>query len=206
MQFIIVANDDLAPLGRQLAHALSVQNAHSGAFWTAKHYTDNEAQLDGKQPVIFLGENEVSKSYADVLPERFRGYSTRCSYEGAKAVLVADEPDEVGRKELAGLGRVVEDKQKELRQLAAAAAAASASGAAAAGAVGFTLGPSLALSLAVPTAGLVILPVGAAFYAVHSWISARKRRQEYRELQYEYLLSRFLMDEFDAYVAGVQGC
>ena len=68
MQFIIVANDDLTPMGRQLAHALSMQPSHSGALWTVKHYRDNEAQLDGKQPVIFLGDNEVARSYVAVLP------------------------------------------------------------------------------------------------------------------------------------------
>ena len=60
MQFIIVADDDLAPLGRQIAHALSNQKTHSGAFWSVKHYKDNEAQLDGKQPVIFLGDHELT--------------------------------------------------------------------------------------------------------------------------------------------------
>ena len=33
MQFIIVADKDLAPFGRQLAHNLSEQEHHDGAFW-----------------------------------------------------------------------------------------------------------------------------------------------------------------------------
>jgi len=198
MQFIIVANDDLAPLGRQFAHALSVQKTHSGAFWTIKHYKDNEAQLDGKQPVVFLGDNEVAKSYVDVLPERFRGFGTRCSYEGAKAVLVADEPEDVSHEDIASLKKAVEGNQEELRRRAASAAAASATGAA--GAVG-------ASAVASAVGAVLWAPVlaGLIAYAIHRFMSARKRKQQYRKLQYEYALSRFLKDEFETYVGGIEG-
>ena len=47
--------------------------------------------------------------------------------------------------------------------------------------------------------------VGVIAYLVHRFMSARKRKQEYRKLQYEYALSRFLKDEFEAYVGGVEG-
>jgi hypothetical protein len=198
MQFIIVANDDLAPLGRQLAHALSVQKTHSGAFWTVKHYKDNEAQLDGKQPVVFLGDNEVAKSYVDVLPERFRGFGTKCSFEGAKAVLVADEPEDVGHEDIASLKRAVEGNQEELRRRAASAAAASATGA-----VGAMGASAFAFAIGVVLWAPVL--VGGIAYLVHRFMSARKRKQEYRMLQYEYALSRFLKDEFEAYVGGVEG-
>ncbi|MCK9521481.1 MAG: hypothetical protein M0R76_00355 [Proteobacteria bacterium] len=198
MQFIIVASDDLAPLGRQLAHALSVQKTHSGAFWTVKHYKDNEAQLDGKQPVVFLGDNEVAKSYVDVLPERFRGFGTKCSFEGAKAVLIADEPDDVSHEDIASLKRAVEGNQEELRRRAASAAAASATGA-----VGAMGASAVASAIGVVLWAPVL--VGVVAYLVHRFMSARKRKQEYRKLQYEYALSRFLKDEFEAYVSGVEG-
>ncbi len=190
MQFIIVAKDDLAPQGRQLAHALSVQKTHSGAFWTVKHYKDNEAQLDGKQPVIFLGSNEVAESYIDVLPERFRGFGTKCAFEGAKAVLIAVEPYDVSYEDIKSLKRAVEGNQAEIRRRATSATKAD-------------LFHCYAMCYSVLVGGVVV--GGVVAYLVYRFMSARKRKQEYRKLQYEYALSRFLKDEFEAYVSGVEG-
>jgi hypothetical protein len=198
MQFIIVANDDLAPLGRQLAHALSIQKTHSGAFWTVKHYKDNEAQVDGKQPVVFLGDSEVAKSYVDVLPERFREFGTKCSFEGAKAVLIVDDPNDINHENIASLRRAVGDNQDELRRRAKSAAAASATG----------VDGSVGASAVASVVGLILWApvfVGVIGYVVHRLMGARNRRKEYRKLQYEYVLSRFLKDEFEAYVGGVDG-
>lgn len=204
MQFIIVANDDLAALARRLAHALSMQKTHSGAFWTVKHYRDNEAQLDGKQPVVFLGDNEVAKSYVDILPERFRGFGTRCSYEGAKAALIADEPDDVTDEDIASLKRGVEGNQEELRRRAASSGAGSAAGLVGLVALGWLTGSifmaAMLYGLGTLAYGLVALPFG-----ISKEIRARRRKQEYRKLQYEYALSRFLKDEFEKFVGGLEG-
>jgi len=192
MQFIIVADDDRTLLGRQIAHALSNQKAHSGAFWTVKHYIDNEAQLDGKQPVIFLGSHELTESYVDVLPERFRGYGARCLYEGAKAVLVAEAPRDVSLDDLEVLQSAVEENQEELRRRAEEAEEGDDGGFAAAAAVGIAF-------LRLGLAGVMIV------WAIKKHLSGRKRRQEYHKLQYDYLLSRFLVEEFESYVAGIEG-
>lgn len=191
MQFIIVADEDLAPLGRQIAHALSNQKTHSGAFWSVKHYKDNEAQLDGKQPVIFLGDHELTQSYVDVLPERFRGYGARCHHEGSKAVLVADTPSDVSLGDLKELEAALGQSQDELRRRAEAAEAAGAG----AGAFG----------LFASAVGVALLPGGLIAWAIKKYLSARKRRQEYSKLQYDYLLARFLVEEFEAYVTGIEG-
>lgn len=197
MQFIIVADEDLAPLGRQIAHALSNQKTHSGAFWSVKHYKDNEAQLDGKQPVIFLGDHELTQSYVDVLPERFRGYGARCHHEGSKAVLVADTPSDVSLEDLKELEAALGLSQDELRRRAEAAEAAGAG----AGDVGAAAVAS-AVGVALWGYGLA----GLIAWAIEKYLSARKRRQEYSKLQYDYLLARFLVEEFEAYVTGIEGC
>lgn len=199
MQFIIVADDDLAPLGRQIAHALSKQKTHSGAFWSVKHYKDNEAQLDGKQPVIFLGDHELTESYVDVLPERFRGYGARCHHEGSKAVLLAETPSDVSLGDLKELQAALDQSQDELRRRAEAAEAAEAAGAGA-GAVGAAAVAS-AVGVALWGYGLA----GLIAWAIKKYLSARKRRQEYSKLQYDYLLARFLVEEFEAYVTGIEG-
>lgn len=197
MQFIIVADEDLAPLGRQIAHALSNQKTHSGAFWSVKHYKDNEAQLDGKQPVIFLGDHELTQSYVDVLPERFRGYGARCHHEGSKAVLVADTPSDVSLGDLKELEAALGKSKDELRRRAEAAEAAEAAGA---GAGAFR---ALAPAVGVALWGYVL--AGLIAWAIKKYLSARKRRQEYSKLQYDYLLARFLVEEFEAYVTGIEG-
>lgn len=91
MQFIIVADDDLEDIGRRMAHAIAKQGTYDGSFWTLKYYKDNEAQLQGSQPVIFLGENEITKALTEDIPTRFERYGTRCWYDGSKAILVAED-------------------------------------------------------------------------------------------------------------------
>lgn len=191
MQFIIVANDDLAPLGRQLAHALSLQKMHSGAFWTVKHYKDNEAQLDGKQPVIFLGDNEVAKSYVNVLPERFHSFGTKCLFEGAKAVLIAEDPGDVTREDLASLRNAVKETGKALS----------------AKPQGGTAEWDKLFKDALPGPLLLVfsLEFGLIMYLVMYLVSKSWRKSEYKKLQHAYILARFLKDEFEAYVGGVEG-
>lgn len=202
MQFIIVANDVLAPLGRKLAHALSLQKSHSGSFWTVKHYKNNEHQLDGKQPVIILGDNEISRSYVDILPEHFRGFGTKCFYEGAKAVLMAEVPEDVSREDLVSLKRAMEDVQDELRRQAAFAAAVSVTGVA---------GTAVALSVtpllrAFPFIRVIFIdPCPPFFPFSYYWIfDAFTRRKQYHKLQYEYALSRFLKDEFESFIGDIE--
>lgn len=193
MRFIIVADEELAHLGRQLAHAFSNQKAHTGAFWSVKHYKDNEAQLDGKQPVIFLGDHALTKSYVNVLPERFRRYGTRCHHEGSKAVLIADTPSEVSITDLKELQAALDQSQEVLRRRGEAARAEEGAEYVTAGAFASGVG----LALWASGWGLIV-------WAIMKHLSAKKRRQEYSTLQYNYLLARFLVDEFERYVTGIE--
>jgi hypothetical protein len=187
MQFIIVADNNLAPLARQIAHALSKQKTHSGAFWSVKHYKDNEPQLDGKQPVIFLGDHELTESYVNILPTRFYKYGTRCYHEGSKAVLVAETPSDVSPEDLNELRAALDQHQDQLRQLAKAGLL-----------VGVIAGDFWTNFLTA------VIPGGGMIGWALKYLSAQKRRQEYSKLQYDYLLARFLVDEFEAYVNGLE--
>lgn len=207
MQFIIVAEEDLAPLGRQLAHALSLHEEHSGTYWALKHYEDNEASL-AKQPVIFLGDSDIASSYTEVLPVRFEGYGTTCSYEGAKAVLIVDNPESVSVEELARFGRVVEGRAEELRHIAATAIEKTPdeAGAPQASTDGGTDGSVAPIGVRV---ALAVQPVfeagrGAVDFVVRA-LNSRKRRRAYERLQYRYVLDRFLKEEFESFVDGVDG-
>jgi hypothetical protein len=209
VQFIIVAEDNLAPLGRQLAHALSLHEEHSGTYWTLKHYADNEASL-GKQPVIFLGENSVSKSYSDILPMRFSDYGTTCWFEGPKAVLFADNHDNVSVEDFARFERVVVGRAEELRHIAQTAAL-DIEGDIVEEESGQSTTPVSIASIAPVGVrmALAVQPVfeagkGAVEFIVRA-LHSGKRRRAYLRLQYRYVLDRFLKDEFEPFVAGVDG-
>ena len=181
MQFIIVSDKDLAPFGRQLAHNLSGQHGHNGAFWTIRHYLDNEAQILGDQPVIFLGENEVTKPLTEALSQRFVEEGTQCWYSGAKAILMAETPALVSRAEVERLRAVVEAHQEELRNRKTAV----------------TVG-------VVAVLGVALGAIGIGGYFIYRFVSAQRRRfLEYRRLQYNYALTRFAREELEAYVRGM---
>jgi len=195
VNFIIVANENFEDLGRTLAHSISLQKSHCASLWTVMHYKNNEATLDGKQAVIFLGENKVASSYISVLPERFRGYGTRCFYEGAKAVLVAEVPDVVSNDDIDDIRRTVERIIADLHQQRATAMGASLGGVVGASGIGFMVGSAL-----WPSRDLFTWLTDL----VMRWISAEKRKRAYHGIQHEYVLSRFLKDEFASFVAGVE--
>jgi hypothetical protein len=62
---------------------------------------------------------------------------------------------------------------------------------------------------ALAAVGAVIFPlligwILAVFLGVY--FGKQKRKQEYHKLQKEYVLARFLRDEFEKYVVGVEAC
>ena len=205
VQFIIVATDELTPVGRQLAHALSLHEEHSGTYWSLKYYEDNEASL-AKQPVVFLGDSKVARTYSDVLPQRFSDYGTTCSFEGSKAVLSVETPNAVSVDELARLGRVVEGRAEELRHIAETTVIEQPGPAhAAAGKLGTAAGltpPGVRVALALQP--VFNASRGAIQFIVRT-VNSRNRRRAYNRLQYRYVLDRFLAEEFNDFVAGVDG-
>ena len=205
MQFIIVATDELAPVGRQLAHALSLHEEHSGTYWSLKHYEDNEASL-AKQPVIFLGDSKVARTYSEVLPQRFSGYDTTCSFEGSKAVLLVDTPNGVSVDELARFRRVVEGRAEELRHIAETTVVEEPGQA-----VEPTGKPGTTAEVTPPGVriALALQPVfdvsrGVIQFIIRT-VNSRNRRRAYNRLQYRYVLDRFLADEFNEFVGNVDG-
>lgn len=209
VQIIIVAEDSLAPLGRQLAHALSLHEEHSGTYWTLKHYADNEASL-GKQPVIFIGESGVSKSYTEIFPIRFSSYGTTCWFEGAKAVLSVDNPVNVSVEDLRSFERVVVGRAEELRHIAEIAALEAGDEFLGDASRQPTTSATVASSMPIGAQiSLALQPVfeagkGAVEFIVRK-LNSGKRKRAYLRLQYRYVLDRFLKDEFEAFVGSVDG-
>ena len=205
MQFIIVATEELAPIGRQLAHALSLHEEHSGTYLSLKHYEDNEASL-AKQPVVFLGDSKVARTYSEVLPSRFSDYGTTCSFEGSKAVLSVATPGAVSVDALSRFTRVVAGRAEELRHVGETTVIQEPGQA-----VELSSKPLAAAGVTPPgvRVALALAPVFDASRGVIELIvrtvNSRNRRRAYNRLQYRYVLDRFLVDEFNDFVDGVDG-
>jgi len=205
MQFIIVATDELAPVGRQLAHALSLHEEHSGTYWSLKYYEDNEASL-AKQPVIFLGNSKVAQTYSEVLPQRFCDYGTTCLFEGSKAVLLVATPNAVSVSELARFSRVVEGRAEELRHIAETTVVEEPGHALAPiekpGTTAGVTPPGVRIAVALQP--VFNASRGAIQFIVRT-VNSRNRRRAFNRLQYRYVLDRFLTDEFNDFIAAVDG-
>lgn len=173
MQFIIVADKDVASLGRKLAHALSLQKMHEGTLWSVKEYADTEATITSKQAVVFLGGSDVAKSFAEFLPERFSQFGTRCLHEGAKAVLLADPPDRVSAEDIASLAEAVEGQQEEFRKSAEEVEGTDAA-TEAAGALSDVLGAGLSAAKGVRPRRLRAPPSAALRQLAPDWPSASR--------------------------------
>jgi hypothetical protein len=201
MQFIVTASEDLAPVARQFLHSLSLRSGHDGAFWSLKQYQDNEVQLNSKQPVIFLGENEISACYVDMLPEHFRAYGTRCLFAGSKAVLLAEPLKDVSPADIRNLRRVVhgESGPESVDDNGFDWGWGFLGGRAVAGAAG-VVGAAIGLGVFL---GAFAIPIAAS--AV-TWAACdgSKARTEYRQLQFQYVSQRFLKEDFDAFVSGIE--
>lgn len=174
MQIIIVADNDLEDFGRRMAHVISLEDDCDAAFWTLKHYRDNEAQLMGEQPVISLGDNDITKSYMEVIPERFGAFQTKCRHAAGKAILIADTPTLVSRDDINKIKGANKELKKEIRRLR-----------------------TIAIVVALTATGGLI---GLGGYAIYLGISARRRAIEYRKLQYQYVVSRFVKDELENFM------
>lgn len=193
MKFIIVANRAYADLARQLTRVLSMRREYTASYWSVADYKANEAQLDGKQPVIFIGDNELSRPLVDVLPERLRGYGTACFHGGAVAILRADTPGNVSAEDLAELKAAIEDSELEVKQRSATAGDDKPAD---------TLGLGLLAALYfVPLA----FPAAAIGLLLGKFGGLKAKEREYHQLQYKYLITRFLADEFDDYAANTGG-
>jgi hypothetical protein len=90
---IIVAPEQYQDLARKITHEISKQPGFTAAYWTIKHYADNEFQLTGNQYAVLMGnldENRFTKDYLQVI-NNLKNLAGACyGYDGAKAVIFGD--------------------------------------------------------------------------------------------------------------------
>ncbi|HIJ88046.1 MAG TPA: hypothetical protein HPP97_10270 [Desulfuromonadales bacterium] len=90
---IIVAPEQYQDLARKITHEISKQPGFTAAYWTIKHYADNEFQLTGNQYVVLMGnsdENRFTKDYLQVINNLKNFAGAFYGYDGAKAVIFGD--------------------------------------------------------------------------------------------------------------------
>jgi len=201
MQFVVVGEMKNSEICRGLVQAISVKQNHSAAFWTEKHYLDNESQLGGKQPVIFVGRNKASKDFERILPKKSSNFGTSCHYEGARALLVWDEPEFVSKEDCEKFKKAVEKEKKTLEMKIEADISAGqvvAGGAAVAGGVALAAGGTAAILAALVVGGWPLLIGGAI--AVASWLFGSKNYSGvFKKAQPSFAVADFLNNHFDAY-------
>lgn len=92
-EIIIVAPEQYQDLARKITHEISKQPGYNGAYWTIKHYADNEFQLGGNRYVVLMGnpdENRFTKDYLEEI-KNLNNHSGACyGYDGPKAVIFGE--------------------------------------------------------------------------------------------------------------------
>lgn len=92
-EIIIVAPKKYEDLGRRLTHEISKFDGCKGAYWSDKHYKDNEFSQGGERYVIFVGdedENDLTKDFLPVI-KSLRNEAGACfGFDGSKAVVFGD--------------------------------------------------------------------------------------------------------------------
>ncbi|MFO0794184.1 MAG: hypothetical protein U0586_08960 [Candidatus Brocadiaceae bacterium] len=90
---IVVADEDLKKLGRELVHSISKTKAAKASLYTPKQYTDNEHQITGAQYVIFLGKNKVSEDFIPLIPKKYENHGVVWGYDDTKAIIYIETND-----------------------------------------------------------------------------------------------------------------
>jgi predicted AlkP superfamily phosphohydrolase/phosphomutase len=90
---IVVAPDKYKAVAREMTHHLSKIEGCNAAYWTIKHFEDNEMQVGAKHWILSIGNENENK-----LTEDFRGFiklkhdaGGLCyGYDANKAIIFAD--------------------------------------------------------------------------------------------------------------------
>ncbi len=180
-EIIIVAPEQYQDLARKITHEISKQPGYNGAYWTIKHYADNEFQLGGNRYVVLMGnpdENRFTKDYLQIISNLQNQAGVCYGFDGVKAVIF-------------GEGKLEQEKDfKEVLKKCA--------GLGAAGTVGLSVGAALAVGF-VPLITSILWPAAIVYYLVNRSAKVKKLRQD----QTKAALTLFMAECFDDW-AGIR--
>jgi hypothetical protein len=92
-EIIIVAPEQYQGLARKITHEISKQPGYNGAYWTIKHYADNEFLVGGNRYVVLMGnpdENRFTKDYLQVINNLQNEAGVCYGFDGVKAVVFGE--------------------------------------------------------------------------------------------------------------------
>jgi hypothetical protein len=181
-EIIVVAPEQYQDLARKITHQISKQPGYNGAYWTIKHYADNEFQLGGNRYVVLVGnpdENHFTKDYLQVI-SNLRNQAGACyGFDGVKAVIFGE-----GRLEQEN------DFKEVLKKKCASLGVA--------GTAGLSVGAALAVGFA-PFVTSILWPAAVVYYFVNRSSRIKKLRQD----QTKAALTLFMAECFDDW-AGIR--
>jgi hypothetical protein len=180
-EIIIVAPEQYQDLARKITHEISKQPGYNGAYWTIKHYADNEFQLGGNRYVVLMGnpeENRFTKDYLQVINNLQNQAGVCYGFDGVKAVIFGE-----GKSE----------QEKDFKEVLKKCA-----GLGAAGTAGVSVGTVLAIGF-VPLITSIVWPVAIVYYLVNRSAKAKKLRKD----QTKAALTLFMAECFDDW-AGIK--
>ena len=79
---IVVAEDALHECAIELIHHISKNEGAKASLYTSQKYKDNEHKITGKNYVLFLGLNSISKHYISLIPEKYNKLGVIWGYDG----------------------------------------------------------------------------------------------------------------------------
>ncbi len=88
---IIVAEKKLKRNGRALVHVISKIRKDKVVLFSPKQYEDNEARITGRQKVIFLGKNKVSKDFIPLIKKKYEKFGIIWGYDFSKALIYIED-------------------------------------------------------------------------------------------------------------------
>ena len=97
MQVIVVPDDGLESVARQMVVLIGKSPGNSATLYHVKQYLDSESALfvnDESGPaVVFLGPSSPATDLARTLPQSFYGYGVDCRTGGRRATIIANPTD-----------------------------------------------------------------------------------------------------------------
>lgn len=91
---IVVAPDKYKAVAREMTHQLSKLENCNAAYWTIKHFEDNEMQIGAKHWILSIGnssENKLTSDYRSFIKLKHDAGGLCYGYDGNKAIMFADE-------------------------------------------------------------------------------------------------------------------
>jgi len=90
INIIVVADKDLSTFARRLVHSLSKTGEIKSSFISTNMFKQNENQMTGNNYIIFLGKNEVSEDYVDLIKVDYDRHGIKWGHDYRKAIIYVD--------------------------------------------------------------------------------------------------------------------